>query len=87
MTVFERVSFTFENKEYEIRTMKTNDGYTVRVFHNNEPANRLYYEINSDTASDFQTITGENSIQKLQSIARSDIEENKQEELDRAIEE
>lgn len=73
MDIMKRVPFEFEGKQYEILVTKHEDGYKVRAYIGNKPANPWVYSVDYETSMDFQYTIGEPAYEHLIKSAKSDV--------------
>ena len=81
MFLFKSISFTFENKDYEVKVFHNDTLINILVFHNSYPVNGFRHQINiSKNLSVNKLLKGE-TIDEIIEIARKDILEKRWERL------
>lgn len=81
MNIKKRVPFEFNGKQYEILVIKYENGYKVRAFINNKPANPWVYSVDYETNMDFEYTIGEPAYEHLIELAKSDVVNKRLERL------
>lgn len=81
MNIIKRVPFEFDGKQYEILVLKYENGYKVRAFINNKPANPWVYSVDYETNMDFQYTIGVSAYEHLIESAKSDVVNKRLERL------
>ena len=73
--IIRKDAFVHGGKEYEIRVFSIQNGFTVRVFRNNEPATPISYSATWDASVDLKShpCREVTAIGELMQIAKSDV--------------
>jgi len=74
MTLLKAVPFQFEGKDYEIRVFEKDNGYFIRAYIDNKPANGYGYSVDEVTCVGLAHTKKLSALQHLIDHAQSDIE-------------
>ena len=81
MNIIKKLPFIFDGNKYEIIVTQVENGYTVRAFLNNKPANPWFYNVDFITNMDIENAIGESAYDHLIESAKSDIKNKRYEAL------
>ena len=87
MELFQKIPFTFEGKEYEIRILFEERNINVVPFFNNHPANGFRYQIQIPKGVNIQGVLEQNAANDLVDKAKKDITEKRWEKVWKIIQE
>ena len=81
MEIVKRVSFDHGGQQYEILVSRSNNRYRIQALLDNKPVNPWLYWVEYVTDVDFGLKFGVSACDQLIEIAKSDVVENRWEEL------
>ena len=81
MILYKKVSFSFEEKNYEIRVFYDDKTINIVAFRNNYPANGLRHQIKISKSIPIEEILKQKVIDELIEICKKDISEKRWERL------
>jgi hypothetical protein len=77
MKLFEKVPFTHENRQYEVRVLYDDEIINVTTFSNNYPANGFRYQIKVPKNVDIEKLLNLDNFRDFIEMAKNDIIENR----------
>ena len=81
MLLFNKISMTFNKKDFEIRVLYNDTTINVVAFLNNHPANGFRYQIQIPKQIDIKEILETDAVKELVKKSQSDIIEKRWEKL------
>ena len=81
MNLFKKVSFTFEERDYDIKVFYNDTLITVVAFHNNYPANSFRHQITVSKKLPVRELLGKDVIDEIIEVSKGDIVERRSERL------
>lgn len=83
MTLYKKIPFVWDNKDYEIRVLYDENVINVAAFLNSRPANGFRHMVKISKQWDVNKILESKAVAYLVGICRKDIEENQWEKVPR----
>ena len=81
MILYKKVSFSFEEKDYDIKVFYDDKTINIVAFRNNYPANGLRHQIKISKSIPIEEILKQEVIDELIEICKKDISEKRWERL------
>ncbi|OQY39088.1 hypothetical protein B6228_03600 [Candidatus Atribacteria bacterium 4572_76] len=81
MILYKKVSFSFEEKDYDIKVFYDDKTINIVAFRNNYPANGLRHQIKISKSIPIEEILKQKVINELIEICKKDISEKRWERL------
>ena len=81
MNLFKKVSFAFEERDYEIKVFYNDTLITGVAFHNNYPANSFRHQITVSKKLPVRELLGKDVIDEIIEVSKRDIVERRSERL------
>ncbi len=81
MILYKKVSFSFEEKDYDIKVFYDDKTINIVAFRNNYPANGLRHQIKISKSIPIEEILKQKVIDELIEICKKDISEKRWERL------
>jgi len=81
MILYKKVSFSFEEKNYEIKVFYDDKTINIVAFRNNYPANGLRHQVKISKSMAIEEILKQEVIDELIEICKKDISEKRWERL------
>ncbi|RLC37508.1 MAG: hypothetical protein DRH33_05725 [Candidatus Nealsonbacteria bacterium] len=81
MILYKKVSFSFEEKDYDIKVFYDDKTINIVAFRNNYPANSLRHQIKISKSIPIEEILKQKVIDELIEICKKDISEKRWERL------
>ena len=81
MILYKKVSFSFEEKDYDVKVFYDDKTINIVAFRNNYPANGLRHQIKISKSIPIEEILKQKVINELIEICKKDISEKRWERL------